>query len=294
MPHSSSYGSKSKSATVSPVGLVRLSTVTWYELIKEVGRGHMGIVYKARHAGLGKIVAVKVLRDAHFASRRERDRFRSEAAEVARLDHPHVVRVFDYGEHEDTPFFCMEYLKGGTLAQRFRKGPLTPANAAEMMETLARAVHHAHGKKIIHRDLKPGNILFAADGTPKIVDFGIAKYGKGHGTQDGAILGTECYMAPEQACGNSRAVTVEADVYSLGTILYHALAGEPPFRGLSMMETLRRVCEEEPLPPSHHRDGVPPALEAICLRCLRKEPGSRYRSASALAEALRRARTVAA
>jgi len=269
-----------------------LATVTWYELLEEVGRGRMGVVYRARHVGLNKVVAVKVLRDALFAGRRERARFRSEAEAVAGLQHSHIVQVYDYGEHDDVPFFCMEYLEGGTLTRRLRRGRMTPVEAAELIETLARAIHHAHRHGIIHRDLKPSNILFAADGTPKIADFSIAKHlnGRGDETETGAILGTACYMAPEQAWGRSRRVTPAADTYALGAILYQALAGQPPFRGGTTMDTLAQVRDAAPVQPSLRQPGVPPDLDAICLKCLRKQPAKRYRSALALAEDLRRFR----
>jgi serine/threonine protein kinase len=266
--------------------------VTWYELLEEVGRGRMGVVYRARHVGLNKIVAVKVMRDALFAGRRERARFRSEAEAVAGLTHAHIVQVYDYGEHDDVPFFCMEYLDGGTLTRRLRRGKMTVAEAAELIEILARAIHHAHVHGVIHRDLKPGNILFTADGTPKIADFSIAKLlnGRGDETETGAILGTACYMAPEQAWGRSRRVTPAADTYSLGAILYQALAGQPPFRGVTFMQTLAQVRDATPVPPSVRQPGVPDELDAICLKCLRKEPARRFRTALALAEELRRYR----
>jgi len=267
-----------------------LATVTWYELLEEVGRGHMGVVYRARHVGLNRVVAVKVMRDALFAGRRERTRFRSEAEAVAGLQHPHIVQVYDYGEHEDVPFFCMEFLDGGTLTRRLKRGRLSVAEAAALIETLARAIHYAHRHGIIHRDLKPGNILFTADGAPKIADFSIAKHlnGRCEETETDAILGTACYMAPEQAWGRSRRVTPAADIYALGAILYQALAGQPPFRGDTPMETLAQVRGVAPVEPSQRRPGVPPELDAICLRCLQKEPARRYRTALALAGELRR------
>jgi eukaryotic-like serine/threonine-protein kinase len=269
-----------------------LTTVTWYELLEEVGRGRMGVVYRARHVGLNKIVAVKVMRDALFAGRRERTRFRNEAEAVAGLQHAHIVQVHDYGEHDDVPFFCMEFLEGGTLTRRLRRGRMTVAAAAELIEILARAIHHAHDHGIIHRDLKPGNILFTADGTPKIADFSIAKLlnGRGDETETGAILGTACYMAPEQAWGRSRRVTPAADTYSLGAILYQALTGQPPFRGSTFLQTLARVRDADPVPPSLRQPDVPEELEAICLKCLRKGPARRFCTALALAEELHRFR----
>jgi serine/threonine protein kinase len=267
-----------------------LATVTWYELLEEVGRGRMGVVYRARHVGLNRVVAVKVMRDALFAGRRERNRFRSEAEAVAGLQHPNIVQVYDYGEHDDMPFFAMEYLEGGNLTRRLKRGRMTVAAAIDLIETLARATHYAHQHGIIHRDLKPGNILFGADGTPKVADFSIAKHlnGRGDETETGAILGTACYMAPEQAWGRSRRVTPAADTYSLGVLLYQALTGQPPLRGETALETLAQVRDADPVPPSVRLPAVPEELDAICLKCLRKEPARRYRSALALAEDLRR------
>jgi serine/threonine protein kinase len=269
-----------------------LMAVTAYELLEELGRGRMGVVYRALHGGLNREVAVKVMRDALFAGRRERERFRSEAEAVASLKHPHIVQVYDYGEHDDVPFFVMEYLEGGNLTRRLKRCRLTLLEAAELIETLARAIHHAHENGIIHRDLKPGNILFDADGTPKIADFSIAKYfnRRGDPTETVAIMGTACYMAPEQAWGHSRSVTPRADIYSLGVILYQALTGQTPFRGESTLETLAQVRDALPLAPSLRQAGIPAELDAICMKCLRKEPGRRYRSALTLAEDLHRYR----
>jgi serine/threonine protein kinase len=289
------FPTRFRSGPAHPPAPRSLSAVTWYELLEEVGRGRTGVVYRARQLGLNKVVAVKVLRDALFAGRRERDRFRREAEAVAALQHAHIVQIYNYGEHDDVPFFCMEFLEGGTLARRLARGRLSPREAAALVETLARAIHHAHEHSLIHRDLKPSNILFTADGTPKIADFSIAKHLKGcdDPTETGAILGTACYMAPEQAWGRSRRVTPAADTYSLGAILYQALAGQPPFRGKTPLDTLAQVRDAAPVQPSLHEPGVPPELDAICLRCLRKEPARRFRSALALAEELRRFRAPA-
>jgi serine/threonine protein kinase len=267
-----------------------LISVTSYELLEEVGRGRMAVVYRARQIGFKRMVAVKVMRDALFAGRRERDRFRNEAEAIANLSHAHIVQVYNYGEHDHVPFFAMEYLEGGNLAQRLKRGRMSLREGVELIETLARAIHHAHLRGIIHRDLKPGNILFGADGTPKIADFSIAKYlhGRGDPTETGAIMGTACYMAPEQAWGRSRRVKPAADIYALGAILYQVLTGQPPFRGETALETLAQVRDALPLAPSQRQPGIPPELDAICLKCLRKEPGRRYPSALALAEDLRR------
>ena len=258
-----------------------LMSVTSYQLLEEVGRGRMGVVYQARQIGFKRMVAVKVMRDALFAGRHERARFRNEAEAIANLNHAHIVQIYNYGEHDDVPFFAMEYLEGGNLAQRLKRGRLSLREAAELIETLARAIHHAHERGIIHRDLKPGNILFSADGTPKIADFGIAKYLNGSRdlTEADAIMGSVYWMAPEQARGQSRRVTPAADIYALGAILYQVLTGQPPFRGEDALETLTLVRDALPVPPSERQDGIPPELDAICLKCLCKEPARRYRSA---------------
>jgi serine/threonine protein kinase len=271
---------------------VSLASVNVYELLEELGRGRMGVVYRARQVGLNRIVALKVMRDALFATARERTRFRREAEAVARLQHPNIVQIHDCGEHGDLLFFCMEFIDGGTLARRLAEGPLPIAEAVALIDTLARAIHYAHEERIVHRDLKPSNILLRADGTPKIVDFGIAKLlgGKGSQTESGAILGTPSYMAPEQAWGRSRQVTPAADTYALGVLLYEALTGQPPFKGETPLETLLQVRSQMPLHPSCWQPRVPEGLDAVCLRCLQKEPGRRYRSALALAEELRRIR----
>jgi serine/threonine-protein kinase len=271
---------------------VSLASVNVYELLEELGRGRTGVVYKARQVGLKRVVALKVMRDALFAGRREKARFRREAEAVARLHHPNVVQVHDCGEHNDVPFFCMEYVDGGTLARRLAAGPLTVEEAVALIEVLARAVHYAHTQGIVHRDLKPSNVLLGSDGTPKVADFSIAKHlnGKNNDTESWAILGTPAYMAPEQAWGRSRRVTPAADTYALGVLLYEALAGRPPFRGETSLETLLQVRSQTPLPPSAWRPCVPEALDAACLKCLEKEPGRRYRTSLALADELRRLR----
>jgi serine/threonine protein kinase len=269
-----------------------LASLNVYELLEELGRGRMGVVYRARQVGLNRIVALKVMRDALFAAPREKTRFRREAEAVARLQHPHIVQIHDYGEYNDLPFFCMEFIDGGTLARRLADGPLTVAAAVELVETLARAIHYAHAQGVIHRDLKPANILLRADETPKIADFSIAKFlgGKGNETESWAILGTPSYMAPEQAWGRSRRVTPAADTYALGAILYEALTRQPPFRGATPWETLLQVRNQTPLQPSCWQPRLPEALDAICLKCLQKEPARRYRTALALADDLRRFR----
>jgi WD40 repeat protein len=264
-----------------------------YEILGEVGRGGMGVVYKARHLQLRRTVALKMLLGGAFAHGEERSRFRAEAEAVARLQHPHIVQIYEVGEHpvEDDlprPYFTLEFAEGGTLAGRLAGRPQPPRQAAAWLEALARAAHYAHGQGIVHRDLKPSNVLLAADGQPKICDFGVAKFLAGAQVQtlSGTVVGTAEYMAPEQATG--AAVGPAADVYALGAILYTALTGRPPFQGTSALHTLEQVRKAEPVPPGRLQPGVSRDLETICLKCLEKEPNRRYASAGDLADDLER------
>ncbi len=262
-----------------------------YELLEVLGEGGMGIVFKARQVGLGRLVALKQIRPEALAGAGGVARFRREAEASARLRHPNIVQIFDVGRLAGVPYYAMEYVEGGTLADRLDAGPLAPAASARLVETLSRAVQHAHEAGIVHRDLKPANVLLAPDlESPKIGDFGLAKRegDDGSRTATGAILGTPNYMAPEQAAGDSARVGAPADVYALGAILYELLAGRPPFRGASTMETLDLVRHAEPTPPRAIRPVVPRDLETIALKCLEKGPGRRYASALALADDLRR------
>jgi WD40 repeat protein len=267
-----------------------------YEILGEVGRGGMGIVYRARHVRLQRVVALKMLLGGSFTAREQRLRFRVEAEAVARLQHPHIVQLFEFGEHEvdaglPRPYFTLELVEGGGLDQRLAGRPLPPRAAAAWLEPLARAVHYAHEQGIIHRDLKPSNVLLTGDGQPKICDFGVAKLltGSDVKTLSGMILGTAEYMAPEQA---EATVTSEpaTDVYALGAILYEMLTGRPPFKGATPLDTLHQVRTQEPVPVRRLQPSVPRDLETICLKCLEKEPGKRYATAAALAEDLRRSR----
>jgi hypothetical protein len=260
-----------------------------YELLGELGRGGMGVVYKARQVSLNRVVALKMIRHAAGASPEELARFRTEAEAVGRLQHPNIVQVFDVGELEGMPFFSMEFVPGGSLAAQLRDRVYPIRTAAETTATLARAVHAAHEAGIVHRDLKPANVLLTADNTPKVTDFGLARRLDAEGlTQSGAIMGTPGYMAPEQADGRSRHAGPSADVYSLGAILYELLTGRPPFKGETPVDTILQVIEQAPVPPSKLRPNVPPPLEAICLRCLEKRPEKRYASAAELADDLER------
>jgi WD40 repeat protein len=266
--------------------------VSGYELLDELGRGGMGVVYRARQTSLRRMVALKMILAGPHASHEELARFRAEAESVARLQHPNIVQIYEVGEYHGHAYFSLEFIDGGTVASRLANAPLSARQAAELLETLARAIHYAHLRGIVHRDLKPSNVLLTLDGTPKIADFGLAKQvGDNSGqTLSGSILGTPGYMAPEQAWGRVREIGPATDVYALGAILYETLTGRPPFRGETALETLEQVRSQDPVPPRRLRSQLPLDLETICLNCLRKEPGRRYAGAGELAEDLRRFR----
>jgi WD40 repeat protein/tRNA A-37 threonylcarbamoyl transferase component Bud32 len=262
--------------------------VDGYEMLGILGRGGMGVVYKARHVRLGRIVALKMVLSGVHANAEALARFRAEAQAVARLQHPNIVQIHEVGDAGGLPFFALEFLPS-TLAARLNGTPWPARPAAHLVETLARAIHHAHRSGIIHRDLKPENVLLAADSTPKISDFGLAKRLDGEGqTQTGAVLGTPSYMAPEQAAGKSREVGPAADVYALGAILFELLTGRPPFKAATPMDTILQVMNDEPVPPARLQPRTPRDLETICLKCLEKKPARRYDSAELLADDLRR------
>jgi serine/threonine-protein kinase len=267
-----------------------LPLVTGYLMLRVLGRGGMGVVYLAQQKGLGRLVALKmVLAGAHASSKRLA-RFEIEAQAVAHLQHPNIVQIYEIGSHEGLPYFSLEYLDGGNLADKIAGMPQPPREAAQTVEVLARAMAYAHQNGIIHRDLKPVNVLLTKDGQPKITDFGLAKRleEKSSQTHSGDILGTPCYVAPEQASGNIKAMGPLVDVYALGAILYELLTGRPPFLGSTILETLEQVRSQEPVPPSHLQPRLPVDLETICLKCLEKDPPKRYASAEVLAEDLRR------
>jgi serine/threonine protein kinase len=294
-PGAAAVGPSGTPTTVGPAPAARADwpRIPRYEIVDELDTGGMGVVYRARHVRLDRPVALKMIRSGPAAGAGELARFEVEARAVAALDHPSVVRIYDYGRYQGRPYFAMELLAGGSLAQALHGQLLTPAKAAELVETLARAMDFVHARGIIHRDLKPANILLTADGTPKIADFGLAKRldtEQGPTTVTGAVLGTASYMAPEQAAGRTADVGPAADVYALGAVLYETLAGRPPFRGATRELTMAQVLCDEPVPPSHHQPDTPADLEAICLKCLEKEPAQRYPSAAAFAEDLRRFR----
>jgi serine/threonine protein kinase/predicted Zn-dependent protease len=291
----------------------RLPAVPGYEVVGELGRGGMGVVYKARQLGLNRWVALKMIQSRAHAGARPLARFRREAEALGRLRHPNIIQVYEVGEYEGAPFFSLELVTGGSLDRKLQGVPQPPAAAAQLLETLARAIHAAHQAGIVHRDLKPANVLLAAvsgqrsavspeapagltadrcslTAIPKITDFGLAKQldaDTAH-TRSGDILGTPSYMAPEQAQG--RAVGPAADVYSLGAILYECLTGRPPFVGESVWDTLEQAVSREPVPPRQLQPRVPRDLETITLKCLHKDPAQRYASALDLADDLARFR----
>jgi tetratricopeptide (TPR) repeat protein len=261
-----------------------------YEILGVLGRGGMGVVYKARQVSLNRVVALKMILAGGYASSDELIRFVAESEAVARMDHPNVVRVFHAGQHDGLPFFAMEYVAAGTLSDRLRDGPLVPQVAAKLVEQTARGIAACHAAGLLHRDLKPQNVLLAADGTPKVTDFGLVKLldGQEGPTTTGAVMGTPSYMAPEQARGDTAAVGRATDVYGLGAVLYALLTGRPPFQAPTPMETLRQVEYDDPVTVRELQPGVPRDLETICLKCLEKDPVRRYPTADTLADDLRR------
>jgi serine/threonine protein kinase/tetratricopeptide (TPR) repeat protein len=281
--------------------------VPGYEVLGELGRGGMGVVYKARQVGLKRLVALKMLREVALAGPQERARFRAEAEAVARFQHPHIVQIHEVGVYDGRPFFSLEFVDGGSLAGRLGGTPLPAGEAAGLVEQLARAMHYAHQRGVVHRDLTPANVLLsfsrsppasaeAAGGerlngaVPKITDFGLAKrldapQGQTH---SGVIMGTPPYMAPEQAAGKAGQISPLTDVYALGAVLYETLTGRPPFKAETHLDTILQVLSQEPVAPSRLNPKVPRDLETICLKCLQKEPAKRYASAEELADDLRR------
>jgi eukaryotic-like serine/threonine-protein kinase len=267
-----------------------LPQIAGYEVQEVIGHGGMGIVYKARHLKLNRAVALKMLLAGVYAQPVELERLFREAEAVAALRHPNIVQVYEVGDVDGRPYFTMEFVEGGSLAEKMTGTPQPPREAAELVADLAEAVQVAHQQGIIHRDLKPANVLLTADGMPKLTDFGLARWLQNDSglTLSGTPVGTPSYMAPEQAQGEKRAIGPAADIYALGAILYEMLTGRPPFRAETSASTLQQALREEPVPPSHLNRRVLRDLETICLKCLHKDPNRRYASAAALAEDLRR------
>lgn len=301
------------SGTTAPIVRLRATPLRIgnYDVVAELGRGGMGVVYQARHHGLDRFVAIKMILAGGYASEESVRRLRTEAEAVARLQHPNVVQIYDVGEHDGQPFLVLEYLEGGNLAQRVAGKPQSPRVAAQLIQTLSRTIDYAHANGILHRDLTPSNVLLseisakrakdpetgALDidlerATPKITDFGLAKRlddGVGH-TRTGAVMGTPGYMSPEQAMGNAEVIGPSCDIYSLGAMLYELLTGRPPFVGETALDTLEQVIRQEPVPPTRLHPKVPRDLETICLKCLEKEPAKRYATAGEIADDLERYR----
>jgi eukaryotic-like serine/threonine-protein kinase len=261
-----------------------------YEIVRELGRGGMGVVYEARQIRPTRLVALKMMLAGSHAGHDERRRLLAEAEAVARLHHPNIVQVFEAGEHDGLAYLALEYCPNGSLAAKLQGTPMPADEAAALVEILARTVHHAHKAGIVHRDLKPANVLLAADGTPKITDFGLAKrVDQDHGeTRSGTLVGTPSYMSPEQARGKSGSIGPATDVYALGAVLYELLTGRPPFRAENACETLVQVVHHDPVSPRQLLPNLPRDLATVCLKCLDKDPKKRYPSAVELADDLRR------
>ncbi|HMP03614.1 MAG TPA: protein kinase [Gemmatales bacterium] len=280
--------SKKKHGTQPSMMVIESAQLAGYEILEELGRGGMGVVYKAVQVALKRPVALKMIISAMHASEEQIARFRREAEAVARIHHPNIVAVYDVGEFDGSPFLALEFVDGGSLADQLHGRPMPPLEAGMMVEQLARGVYAAHQQGIIHRDLKPANILLTRNGLPKISDFGLAKQmDESSGwTRTGDIMGTPCYMAPEQAEGRIRLIGPCTDIYALGAILYELMTGQPPFRGTTTLDTLEQVRTRDPMPPSKITLGIPWALETICLKCLEKNPKERYLDAKHLADDL--------
>ncbi len=261
-----------------------------FELLEEIARGGMGIVYRARQRSLNRIVALKMILAGQFASAEDVQRFRKEAEAAANLEHTNIVPIYEVGERGGHHYYAMAYVEGHSLATRLEDGPMQPREAARCVKVLAGAIAYAHRRGVIHRDLKPSNVLLDRAGEPKIMDFGLAKLiDSGDAlTVTGQIVGTPSYMAPEQASGNIREVREQADIYSLGAVLYAMLTGEPPFRGENRVETLLQVLHQDPRPSRAVNPRIPRDLDTICMKCLEKDPQQRYASAAELSADLGR------
>jgi eukaryotic-like serine/threonine-protein kinase len=271
-------------------GPITRPVVPGFEILEVLGRGGMGVVYKARQINLNRLVALKMVLAGVHASPLALARFQKEAQAVASLQHPDIVRIHDVGQADGLPYLCLEFIDGGSLAGQIDGRPQDITQAAWTIRVLARAIHAAHVQGLVHRDLKPANILLTADGRPKITDFGLAKRlgDDTRQTRSGIIVGTPDYMAPEQASGQADDAGPLVDQHALGAILYELLTGRPPFRGSTPSDTIEQVRTQEPVPPTRFQPKVPRDLETICLKCLQKEPHRRYADADALADDLDR------
>jgi tetratricopeptide (TPR) repeat protein len=286
----SGFSGPSDPVTAASAGIPSLAGLPDYELVSELGRGGMGVVYTARHRRLNRTIALKMISQGTSADPEQRARLMVEGEAIARLRHPNIVQIHELGEADGRPFVALELLEGGSLADRLKWATEPPRAAAQLVATLARAMHAAHQAGIVHRDLKPSNILFDRDGVAKIVDFGLAKRleaEEGH-TRTGQVMGTPSYMAPEQAQGSSQRIGPCTDIYALGAILYEMLAGRPPFKSPSSLETIHQVIYADVVPLSRLQVKVPRDLETICLKCLDKDPEKRYGSGEDLAADLER------
>ena len=263
-----------------------------YAILRVLGRGGMGVVYKAKHRKLERMVALKMVLAGTHASSEQLDRFILEAKAVAHLQHPNIVQIFEVGETEGLPFFSLEFVDGPSLDRRLGGKPLASRDAASLMETIARAMQYAHDHGILHRDLKPANILMTAGGVPKIADFGLAKRleesSDSASTRTGTIMGTPSYMSPEQARGDIHGIASSTDQYSLGAMLYEFLTGRPPFVASKPLDTILQVLHDEPIPPRRLLPKLDVDLETICLKALQKSPANRYGSCLEFAEDLAR------
>jgi tetratricopeptide (TPR) repeat protein/predicted Ser/Thr protein kinase len=272
-------------------GRAAIGPQVWgFRIASELGRGGMGVVYKAWQTSLNRPVALKVIRAGTYSDPEVAARFRDEAELAARFQHPNIVQVYEVGESDGVGYLALEYAAGGSLSAKLAGSPQEPGEAARLVELLARALGYAHGRGIVHRDLKPANVVLTEEGVPKVTDFGLARLLEQPGglTQSGEVVGTPSYMAPEQARGAASSITPATDVYALGAILYEMLTGRPPFLGATPLSTLEQVSGQEPLPPAKLQRHTPRDLEVICLKCLEKDPARRYPSAEDLADDLRR------
>jgi serine/threonine protein kinase len=272
------------------IPVITITELGGFHIETEIGRGGMGVVYKAWQRELGRPVALKMILAGELASGDHLERFRNETRALANVHHANIVSIYEAGQIEGRPYFAMQYVEGPTLSQRLKQGRMDPESAARLIASVAHAVGHLHGHGVIHRDIKPSNILIDGKGTPYVTDFGLAKIltGDSQHTASGAIVGTPCYMSPEQAGGKSKHVGPKSDVYGLGAVLYECLVGRPPFREETPLDTLVQVIEGEPEEPRSIDPSIPRDLELICMKCLEKSPDSRYESAEALADDLDR------